>query len=319
MESKRRMEQYKRDELIERIVNNARVYQGGGNELTGSGSPLQDSVRAALEDSLIRLFPKFSIADHKSWGTVATRARDGSNDPLSVLSYAGNIEDHPTCKEILGFVDILGKKGIDIRKHFMGAGYGWSQDAVDGALLCLVRAGFVRATRNGEPINIKLLQTQQLGQAEFFREGVTVSAAQKIAIRGFLTNLGLSTKSGEEADAVSRALQRLAELARAAGGEAPHPERPSIDPIQRLQTLSGNEQLVAVYQQRDELLDYFKNWTKTGEVIKRACVKWYNKSTNTYRLPVPLRPMKRPQSQHESSYEPQTLSQRPDRCSVEYP
>ena len=39
---------------------------------------------------------------------------------------------------------------------------------------------------------------------------------------------------------------------------------------------------------------------------ERVCGKWYNKSTNTYRLQVPLRPMKRPQSQHESFYEPQT-------------
>ncbi|GAC1355969.1 MAG: hypothetical protein NVSMB38_36930 [Ktedonobacteraceae bacterium] len=42
---------------------------------------------------------------------------------------------------------------------------------------------------------------------------------------------------------------------------------------------------------------------------ERVYVKWYNKSTNTYRLPVPLRPMKRSQSQPESFYESQTLSQ----------
>ncbi len=82
MESKRQIEQGKRDALIANIVHNARVYQGGGNEIA-QGS-LQASVKAAIEAALERLFPKFKDVDHPSWNTVINRAIQGAAAALSV-------------------------------------------------------------------------------------------------------------------------------------------------------------------------------------------------------------------------------------------
>src|SRR2546423_13880152 len=130
----------------------------------------------------------------------------------------------------------------------MGSGYGWPQDAVDGALLCLVAGGFVRATKNNQAISVKQITVPQIGMTDFYSEGITVSSIQRIGIRKLITDMGLTNKPGEEAEAIVKVLNRLVELAAAAGGDPPLPERPSITSIEQLQSMSGNEQLVAVYE-----------------------------------------------------------------------
>src|SRR5260221_6114271 len=61
---KRQIEHGKRDALIASIVNNAHVYQGGGNEV--AQGTLQASIRTAIGDALERLFPKFKNVDYQS-------------------------------------------------------------------------------------------------------------------------------------------------------------------------------------------------------------------------------------------------------------
>jgi len=272
MESRRQIEQDKRDVLIKNIVENARVYQGGGNEVVAG--TFQASVRTAIEAALERLFPQFKMVDHPSWGTVVKRAIEGASDALSVVGYAGDIDKHPACQEIRTFIGGLGKKGSDIRKHFMGVGYGWPQDAVDGALLCLVAGGFVRAVKNSQPLSVKQITVQQIGSIDFYSEGITVSAIQRVGIRKLASDIGLSVKQGEEAEAVLRMLAHLMTLAATAGGDAPLPERPPTAPLEQLQAMSGNEQLVAVYERRDELFTNFKTWTQTREKIEERRPEW---------------------------------------------
>ncbi len=272
MESKRQIEESKRNVLIASIVNNARVYQGGGNEIA-QGS-LQASVKAAIEAALERLFPKFKDVDHPSWNTVINRAIQGATDALSVVGYHGDVDKYPACQEVRTFIGGSGKKGSEIRKHFMGAGYGWPQDAVDGVVLCLVAGGFVRAAKNSQPINVKQITVQQIGVTDFKSEGITVSSSQRIAVRKLITEMGLTVKPGEEADAIPIVLTHLVDLAAAAGGDAPLPERPSTDLIEHLQSISGNEQFVAVYGQREKLLNNFNTWTLARDNIAQRQPGW---------------------------------------------
>ncbi len=272
MQSRIQMAQNKRDTLIENIVQNARVYQGGGSDV--DLGTLQASVKAAIDDALIRLFPNFSLGDHPGWGTVVKQVREGNANALTAVAYNGNVEDQAICKEIHNFVDALGKKGSDIRKHFMEGSYGWPQDAVDGALLCLVAGGFLRATKNSVPVNVKDITTPVLGLTEFYREGITVTAAHRLGIRVLLTNLGFPAKQGEEVASIPRVLSMLRELAASAGGDAPLPEMPSIASIEHLQALSGNAQIVAVYEQRNELYDNFKIWKDKREQIAKCLPDW---------------------------------------------
>ena len=127
------------------------------------------------------------------------------------------------------------------------------------------RGGFVRAAKNSQPINVKQITVQQIGVTDFYSEGITVSSSQRIAVRKLITEMGLAVNPGEEADAIPMVLKRLTELAAAAGGDAPLPERPSTDFIEQLQSMSGNEQFVAVYGERDELLSSFKAWTQARD------------------------------------------------------
>ena len=70
------------------VVARARVFQGGGTELTTTSS-LRDAVETAANRSLIRLFPKFAQGDNPNWGKVITKARDGAPDALDAVGHHG--------------------------------------------------------------------------------------------------------------------------------------------------------------------------------------------------------------------------------------
>ena len=261
------------DALIAQIITGARVFVGGGNEL--SEGTLEASLRLAVEGALDRLFPDFAQADYAQWDRVFERAAAGAQDPLSAIGYQGEVEQHPVCRTIRTYVGVSGRRGSEVRQRFKGGGYGWPQDAIDGALLTLVGAGLVNARRNGQGVRLTDLQRSQIGQTEFISEGVPISAPQKIALRRLLGTLGFTNlRPGEEAAHVPRMLERLEALADEAGGPPPLPERPSTRLLTELRALSGNEQLVAVYEQRETLQTLFTTWQALREQIAARMPPW---------------------------------------------
>ena len=54
----------------------------------------------------------------------------------------------------------------------------------------------------------------------------------------------------------------------------PLPERPSVDAIEQLQAMSSNEQLVEVYERREELLRDFNAWSLASEKIAQRLPRW---------------------------------------------
>ncbi|MBX7236823.1 MAG: BREX system P-loop protein BrxC [Caldilineales bacterium] len=257
--------------LVAGILANARVFQGGGNEIAEDS--LQSSVEAAIKAALVRLFPNFPMADDANWGKVVKRASEGASDALAAVGYNGDADQHPVCKEVSAWLG-AGKKGADVRKQFMGVGYGWQQDAVDGALLALVAAGVVRAEKSNQVVPLKQIAQSQIGVLEFRSETRIVSAGQRIQVRKLIQDMGLPVKPGEEAEAIPRVLQRLADLAADAGGPPPEPERPSKTAVLDLQALSGNDQFVAVYDARGSLLDSFSAWSKAKALREERRPAW---------------------------------------------
>jgi hypothetical protein len=65
------------------------------------------------------------------------------------------------------------------------------------------------------------------------------------------------------------------ELAKLAGGDPPLPERPNFDELLAMKDLSGNEQLLALHEQREILKDQFEQWRKTIRVIEERRPQWY--------------------------------------------
>ena len=272
MRSRITLEKNRVSSLVDNVIKHARIYQGGGNEITGE--PFPEAIRQAVEAALARLFPKFSDADQPAWSRVVTRAAEGNADPLSALSYTSDVEKHPVCQEVRNYVGGSGRKGSDVRRHFSDPPYGWSRDTVDGALLALLAGGPLRAARGGETVAAKGMTQQQVGVTEFFTEGVIVNVVQRIEVRKIASAMGLSTKSGEEAEAVPVILECLESAAKAASGEAPLPEPPDTTLVRQLHGMTGNRQIVEVADQAVTIITNYQDWSVAGEAARERLPEW---------------------------------------------
>ncbi len=195
--------------LFQDVVAGARVFQGGGTEVTTTAA-LRDAVETAANRSLIRLFPKFGAGDNANWGKVVTKARDGAPDALEAVGHYGEPTTNPVCKEVLAAVSPGGTKGADLHKRFAAPLYGWPKDAVNGAVLTLLTAGNIRAAQDGKDLSgPKELPPNQIGRVTLYKEDEPPTGAQRIAVRGLLGAAGIAYEAGQEGAQVSALLQRL--------------------------------------------------------------------------------------------------------------
>ena len=247
--------------LVADVVGGSRVIQGGGNERLESSLP--DRVRAAADASLVRLFHKFNDADDHRWPKVIERARAGADHPFEVLDYSGKTEEHPMCVAVLSFIG-AGKRGREVRSHFSEPPYGWPRDAVDAALVSLFGAGHLRATANGVALQPRQLDQAKVPSTDFRTESATINARQRLKLRSLFQRAGIDCKPNEETAAAGRLLSRLDELARSAGGDPPLPERPDTRHLSELQSMAGNEQLLAILDRHDVLAANVDEWPAAG-------------------------------------------------------
>jgi hypothetical protein len=248
------------------------MFQGGGTEILGNN--LQEMILEAAESSLARLYPQFHIADHTGWSKVYENAKKGAPDALKAVAYDGDVVNNPVCKAIYSFI-AAGKTGTEIRQQFLNAPYGWSQDAIDGALQILQVAGHIRAEdERGKGIDFKSLERKMIGKSHFRVESTTVTTAQRIQIRKLLQKMGISAKNGEESGLVPAFIQDMLTLAERAGGEEPKPEKPDTKLLDDIRLATGNEQLMALYNNKDELATYIDEWKSIAVLIEKRLPEW---------------------------------------------
>jgi hypothetical protein len=272
METTKQTAEGKIRELLEEAFSGARVFQGGGNEILGND--LQEMVLKAAKNALDRLYPQFNIANHDGWSKVYENAQKGAPDALKAVGDEGEPAKNPVCKAILGFI-AGGKKGADIRAHFESSPYGWSRDAVDGGLQVLLVAGLIRAQdERGQTINPQELERKTIGKVTFKVESATVTSAQRIQIRKLLQKVDLQAKPNDELSPIPQFLQKMVDLADRAGGEPPKPARPDPTFLDEIRRTAGNEQLLAIYNQRDELSAAIDTWTELAERIAKRWPNW---------------------------------------------
>jgi len=257
--------------VTEIVINGARVFMAGGNEIAGMF--MQDRVEEAAKNALTRLYPHFDLADDPRWEKVVERAKKGDSNALEALGFKGDPDKHLVCAAILGFVN-AGKKGSDIRKQFSSGQYGWPQDAIDGALVLLSVTGHLRVTQNGQPFDPRQLDHSKIGICDFRTEHVTISAAQKLAIRKLFQAAQVGCKPGEEASVAPEFILKVIELAESAGGEAPRPEKSNLTTVKEIKALTGNEQLAKLFEQRDVLTQNLNDWAKTAKTIEDRLPRW---------------------------------------------
>ena len=269
METTRRSAEAKINELLGEAFSGARVFQGGGNEIIGSN--LQEMVLEAAKNALIRLYDQFQISDHKGWDKVYSNAKKGAPDALKAVGFDADAANNPVCKAIMSAIG-GGKKGAELRQHFESPPFGWSRDAVDGGVQVLLVAGLIRANDDhGQPINVSELERKAIGKAHFKIEATTVTTPQRIQIRKVMQKIGCQAKSNEELIMAPRLIEKILELSASAGGDAPKPLPPDTGALNAIRLLSGNEQLLSIYNQRDELS---QSIDQGNELSKRIAKRW---------------------------------------------
>jgi hypothetical protein len=260
------------DSLFGELVARARVFQGGGAELTVSS--LADAVETVSGRSVLRLFPRFDIADDSAWTTVIDRVRDGAPDALAAVGHAAPPINNAVCREVLGEVTTGGVKGVDLHRHFAAPPFGWSKDAVNGALLVLLAAGNLRAAVNGKDAAPRDLPPTQIGKATFYLEDEPPSVKERLEVKGLFTVAGVEYVENEEGAAIPSLLQKLKDLADRAGGESPLPERPSTNHLGELMRLGGNRQFKAVAAARPRLAADLETWGAAVSRRERREAAW---------------------------------------------
>ncbi len=257
--------------ILDDILGGARVYQGGGNELTGN--TLANRVEQGVTASLLRLYPQFDEGDDGRWKTVFDQARNGAGNALEMVGHTGDVDRHPVCSAILKELG-PGKKGSDLQKTFSESPYGWPQDAIDGAIMCLLVSGHLRAVQNGTTVSYRELNQQKIKVTFFNLVSVTLSVSQRIAIRKVFKAAGLDCKTNEEDRVAGTFIKVLIDLARSSGGEVPLPECPSPPLLKEIAASSGNEQLLLIYEHNDDLTQWIEEWRKAADLAKERGPKW---------------------------------------------
>jgi hypothetical protein len=271
MESRRNKAVASRDRLVKEIVLGGKVFQGGGTEVLSA--TLEEKVRNAADDALIRLFPRFKEADSGAWEVAIKRAKEGADHPFQPTGHTDSTEKHPVCQQVLTTIG-PGKTGTEIRKLLQASPCGWPRDAIDASLIALHRSQHITATLNGQPVALGQLDQNRIAKAEFRLEQAVLSVQDRLALRKLFSQLSVPCKSGEEAVAGLNFLQKIIELAQAAGGEPPMPPVPAVTEIEDLQKLVGNTQLAAIRSQSTDLETKIKLWSSKRDLASTRKPVW---------------------------------------------
>ncbi|MFH1688625.1 MAG: BREX system P-loop protein BrxC, partial [Candidatus Eisenbacteria bacterium] len=195
MATRMRTAETERDQIVQDVVDQAKVFQGGGSECLGL--LLAAKVEEAAAASLVRLFPNFKDADDNRWSSVINRAKNGDESAMSAVDWTDSPEKHPVCSAVLSEVG-SGKRGKEVRDAFEVSPYGWPRDAVDAALIVLHTTGHLRATHKGTTLSLGQLDQAKISVTDFRTETATLNAREKMKLRKLFHDAGVECKPNEE-------------------------------------------------------------------------------------------------------------------------
>lgn len=253
--------------LIEKICDETIIFLAGGNKVQ-SGT-FKDNIQEALNSIADRQFPDFkSKADFLNWGQALTKAIAGNPDALNAINYSGDVDKHSVASEILRFMGNSSKTGRDIRNQFMKAPYGWPQDAVDTMLIMLNKMQHISTNETD-------LKVAKINQAAFKKEIHIIKASEKIAIRKLFQDAGITCPPNHEIFPYSNEyLDKLKSLATQISGDAPRPEPINIDFVKEIENKEGNERLLNLLQQKDDLLAKYTDWSAKAILVREREPLW---------------------------------------------
>ncbi len=262
-----------RNQIIQDVIDQAKVFQGGGNECLGL--TLAAKVEDAAAASLVRLFPNFKDADdsHSRWESVFNRAKNGDQEALETIGWKDAPEKHPVCSAILSAIG-PGKRGKEVRDAFEASPYGWPRQAVNAVLVLLHTTGHLRATHKGMTLSQGQLDQSNVSMTDFRTETATLNAREKVKLRKLFHDVGVECKPNEEAAKAGEYLASLVDLADRAGGDPPMPPRPKTDHLDTLRGFGGAEQLAEILKEHDQLAKQAKAWGKAADLAGKRKPAW---------------------------------------------
>jgi hypothetical protein len=255
------------EDLIAKIAEEAAIYLAGGNSVDVGN--IRDNVEEALKNIADRQFPEFkSKADALRWGQALTKAMAGNPDALNEINFKGEVQTHPIASEILRFIGNATKTGKDIRGLFMKSPYGWSQDAIDTIIILLKNAQQISTTETN-------LNAAKINGATFKKEVHIIGASDKIKIKSLFLAAGINCPPNQEIFPYSNEfLAKLKALANAISGDAPRQEPINTNFIKDIENKEGNERLLDILEQKDDLEAKFKDWTSKAAIVREREPLW---------------------------------------------
>jgi hypothetical protein len=265
------------DILAQDVLAKARVYLDGGDPI--ERLTLANSVQDACEQAAKRLFTKFRDADFttSAWKQVLDRARKHDDKPLKPVSYEGDAATHPVCAAIHKFVaDNSNKRGSAAVEHFARKPFGWEDDAIVAGLAVLVKDKHLRATGSGGvSLDVGMLDNDVCKSAAFAAETVTLTVAERLAIRGMFSSLaGINCKSEELESRASAFVLALLDCASHAGGDPPLPAKPNPPSLKAFQTMSGPELLREILKAKEALTSEVTEWKAHKDLAAIRLPRW---------------------------------------------
>ena len=270
METRRDRAQERAVEIAQKLVDDAVVLLGGGT--AENQATLVARLDSAVDTARKRLFPQFKDADRPAveWERALKVAREGGEHPFAAVGHVADADTHPVGRAVLGMIG-AGKAGRDVRQHFEREPYGWPKDAIDAALVALVRANKLTVTLNGEAAAASALDGTAIGKATFRREEIAISQREKIALAGLMQPLvGPIANRDELAEPAREFLLRLRALGDSAGGEPPLPAAPRLALEDEAQALAGNALLRLLLDRKSEIEQTIEIVEGAGKAEVRA-------------------------------------------------
>jgi hypothetical protein len=254
-------------ELIVKICNESVIYLAGGNKVITN--TLKESIQEALYSIADRQFPEFKgKADFIGWPQALAKALAGNPDALSSINYAGDIDKHPVSVEIIRFLSNLSKTGKEIQLYFDKSPYGWSQDSINTMLVLLKTLQYISSA---EPI----LKVVNIPQISFKKELITLTVRNKMDLRKIFEDAGLPSPPNQDLNTLSdNYLSILTNLAFSAMGESPRPALVIPTLLKDIEKKTGNERLLEILRQKDDLQELFSSWKKNTKLVNEREPNW---------------------------------------------
>jgi hypothetical protein len=223
-------------DLLAEAITNAQVFQGGG-QAVDDGNALEDRLRKAAADGAARLFSKFALADASGWAAAYQDAAKGLVNALERVGHMTAAETHPVAMEILGHIGSGSIKGGKLRESFVGAPYGWSNEAVLAALAVLFTTGQLKITSaSGQPLAMGKFLERDVNHYAVERENTPLSISDKRAIARLI-----KCKPDDAETEAPRHVARLKEAFFRLAGPAPRPAPTLPALLDDLDKLSGKD------------------------------------------------------------------------------